>query len=255
MLLPPRILYLGDTALDGAAAYLAGILAFSHLEFRYIPSTEPVSVEDVAQPWSLYILSDYPSAQMPTVVQDTILEHVRDGGAGLLMIGGWESFHGLGGDWDGTPLAELLPVEIQKTDDRINFDQPALVKCELDHPITDGLPWDARPPVIGGLNKVEAKPGAETLLSVHPFSVSVDFGGHFRFEPRLPLPLLVTGEAGHGRTAAFLSDVAPHWVGGLVDWGTGRIQAQGEGAPQIEVGNYYAQFWKQLLLWVGKIHE
>ncbi len=30
---------------------------------------------------------------------------------------------------------------------------------------------------------------------------------------------LVVGQHGRGRTAALATDVAPHWVGGLVDWG------------------------------------
>ena len=35
------------------------------------------------------------------------------GGSGLLMIGGWESFHGRLGEYQGSPLAEVLPVVIE----------------------------------------------------------------------------------------------------------------------------------------------
>jgi uncharacterized membrane protein len=63
----------------------------------------------------------------------------------------------------------------------------------------------------------------------------------------------VLGKLGKGRTAAFLSDVAPHWVGGFVDWGPRRVKSKAPGAAEIEVGSYYAQFWKQLLAWVGRL--
>jgi len=246
------ILYCGDTELSGAASYLAGLMTAWNWGFDYRPSHQPLTAELLGDTRKLLILSDYPATQIDSALQEQLVQRVQ-AGMGLLMIGGWESFHGLGGDWDGTPLGNLLPVEISAADDRLNFDQPALVKNDLDHPITDGLPWDARPPVIGGMNQVVAKPGAETLLSVHPFSASLDFGGHFRFEPRMPLPLLVTGRADLGRTAAFLSDVAPHWVGGFVDWGTGRTEGHAVGGSPVEVGNCYAMFWKQLLAWVGDL--
>ena len=43
-------------------------------------------------------------------------------------------------------------------------------------------------------------------------------------------PVLVIGTAGHGRAAAFASDIAPHWVGGFVDWGDSRVTAQAPAA-------------------------
>ena len=96
----------------------------------------------------------------------------------------------------------------------------------------------AKPPIttIGGFQTLR-----DQLLSLA--------NGGFDFEAQAPLPALVLGHHGHGRTAAFLSDVAPHWVGGLVDWGPSRVTAQASGAPAIEVGSGYAQFWRQLLTW------
>jgi phosphoglycolate phosphatase-like HAD superfamily hydrolase len=37
-----RILYAGDTRLDGAAAYLAGVLTHAGLLFDYVASDEPL---------------------------------------------------------------------------------------------------------------------------------------------------------------------------------------------------------------------
>ena len=65
--------------------------------------------------------------------------------------------------------------------------------------------------------------------------------------------MLVLGTHGQGRTAALTTDLAPHWVGGLVDWGDGeRVKAQAAGGFEIEVGNFYAQLVANLLVWTGQ---
>lgn len=245
-----HVLYLGDTALSGAAAYLAGLMTAFGVQFDYLPSDKPVTVPQVASR-KLFILSDYPSNLMSNDVQRAILDQVRQG-AGLLMIGGWESFHGHGGNWDGTPIAGALPVEISSEDDRINCDQPALLVKAFEHPIVDELPWDTRPPTVGGFNRFLAKPQAAVLLNVQRFAVTRD-GRTFQFTPDDVHPMLVVGAHGSGRTAALATDLAPHWVGGFVDWGDERVTAQAIGSWQIEVGNLYSQFIANLLAWTGKL--
>src|SRR5439155_24151593 len=117
-----------------------------------VPSDRALGANQIGQFRKLIILSDYPSTMMSDDVQRAVVKQVR-AGAGLLMIGGWESFHGHGGDWDGTAIADALPVEISREDDRINCDQPALTICSEEHDIIADLPWDARPPTVGGLNR------------------------------------------------------------------------------------------------------
>jgi hypothetical protein len=63
--------------------------------------------------------------------------------------------------------------------------------------------------------------------------------------------LLAVGQTGKGRTAAFASDVAPHWIGPMVDWGLPRLAAAAPGAPAIEVGAYYAEFFTRLVAWTA----
>jgi len=76
----------------------------------------------------------------------------------------------------------------------------------------------------------------------------------FKFEPLDRHPLLVVGQYGKGRTAAFATDLAPHWVGGLVDWGEGaRITAEAPDSWRVEVGDYYAKFVRNLISWVARI--
>ena len=65
-----------------------------------------------------------------------------------------------------------------------------------------------------------------------------------------PHPALVLGSYGMGRTAAFLTDCAPHWAGGLVDWGSRRIRVR-LGADTVEVGSEYVRFFQKLIFWTA----
>lgn len=255
---PAPALYLGDTRLDGAASYLAGVLNHAGLAYDYVPSDASALDELNAGPRRLIILSDYLASSLEPEGHEKIVERHR-GGAGLLMLGGWESYHGLGGDWDDKPIAEALPVVMSGTDDRINHDQPALLrktKTPGGHPAVADLPWDERPPTIGGYNRFSPKPGTTTLLEVVRQRVRRD-GDVFAVTDSVVDPMLVVSESGPVRTACLATDAAPHWVGPLVDWGTdndtpsgsGRVACQGPGAEAVEVGRYYAQFFMQLVTW------
>jgi len=245
------ILYLGDTHLRDAAAYLAGLMHSWGWAFDYVPSHESASVAMFDSSRELIIISDYPASRMNAETQRKLVERISDG-AGLIMIGGWESFHGLGGDWDGTLVGSVLPVLIESIDDRMNCDQPVLVRCTAKHPAVDELPWDVRPPAIGGFNRLVSKPAANVLLEAQRFTVQCA-GQEFAFTPLDQYPLLVVGDFGSGRTAALATDVAPHWVGPLVDWGLPRVAAQAPQANAVEIGSDYAKFLRQLLSWVGRL--
>ena len=265
--MPAPILYCGDTNLDGAASYLAGLMTHFGWAFDYVPSHVPMSHELIERPHSLLILSDYPASHFDDWLQEMALSQV-DRGMGLLMIGGWESFHGVGGDWDSTPLAKALPVEISRADDRVNFSQPTVLSTSclrvshdespdsfrVQQQVLGNLPWDESPPTIGGLNWVDIKSSTWPLLDATSFRFWYDENKmEWRSVVDSVFRALAAGEYELGRTAAFMSDVAPHWVGGFVDWGPERVKAQAAGASAIEVGSYYAQFWKQLLSWVGRL--
>src|SRR5437870_5070531 len=248
-----HVLYLGDTSLSGSGGYLAGLMTAFGIGYDYVPSDRTLSAADAKHPRKLFILSDYRSEMLSHDAQAALLSQVHHG-AGLLMIGGWESFHGHGGNWDDTPVGRALPVEISSEDDRINCDQPALLIKSAEHEIVAGLPWESRPPTIGGFNRVIAKPGSEAVLLVERFA-AVYTAGRFEFTPQQQDPMLVLGTHGRGRTAALATDLAPHWVGGLVDWGNGeRVTAQAPGSWQIEVGNFYVQLIANLLTWTGQLH-
>ena len=246
----PRIAYLGDSPLPGAASYLAGIMTHFGLPFAHVPPDAPPPESAFAESVGLYVLSDYPSARIPADSMKRLCERVRDG-AGLLMLGGWESYHGLGGDYDATPLAELLPVVISDKDDRRNCSQLTLVRKRMEHPIVAALPFD-RPPGIGGYNEFKARPSAAVILEGERYRITCGKGrAGFAVEGRFPLLVVEEkkrGPRGAGRRACLATDAAPHWVGGFVDWGDERLTVR-MGADFIEVGAWYGAFFRNLLAW------
>lgn len=244
-----QILFMGDTSLQTAASYLAGCLAKAGYTFDYLASDQPIKPTQLESPYQLYILSDYPAEQFAPEHQERLLGHLESG-SNLLMIGGWESFQGLAGGWQGTLIGEQLPVLISEADDRQNCDCPVFLQSQCEHPITAGFPWEQRPPLIGGYNSVIAKPEGKTLLTAERYRATLSVDGcqltHLSSDP-----LLVIKEIDGSRVSALMTDLAPHWVGPLVDWGDERVAAQAEGAEEVEVGQLYYQFVTQLLSWAG----
>jgi uncharacterized membrane protein len=245
-----KVLYLGDTALNAAASYLAGVMLHCHIPFDYIDSETMCTDEQLDQDYSAVIISDYLSTSFRPEHFEHLIANTRSG-AGLIMIGGWESFTGLGGDYHSTPLAEILPVEMQDTDDRVNSFSPCMIRLDAEHPITATLPFVTQSVAINGYNRLCAKPTATTILSVNRYCVSfVD--DDFEFSEQSVDPLLVVGQELNGRVACYAGDVAPHWAGGFVDWGDQRHVLQARGAGEVEIGNWYIEFFGNLIKWVSK---
>jgi uncharacterized membrane protein len=272
-------LYFGDDDISRAAAYLCGVMTYYRLPYERVDRSENPTEKLNSRKYDAYILSDYPRKNF----QAGQLELIRDAvaqGAGLLMIGGWESFHGKNGEYHDSILADVLPVTMLNKDDRRNYSQGVMVLKHHNHPILAGLPWE-KPPYIGGLNRIQPKPNTNLLLHAIISDVRVvkedevancDNDSIFNYiskpvEERLStmlpggdamfltltetLPLLVIGQYGKGRTAALATDVAPHWVGGLVDWGSQRVTQKLSDNSEIEVGEHYARFFAQLVSWVA----
>ena len=98
-----EILYAGDTSLATAAAYLAGVLTHHGLPFEHLASDQPIGPALSGAGRRLYIISDYPVNNWRPDDFETVMAAV-EAGAGLLMIGGWESFHGQAGHYGLSPL-------------------------------------------------------------------------------------------------------------------------------------------------------
>lgn len=148
------------------------------------------------------------------------LEAIRDyvaGGGGLVMVGGYLTFQGIDAKarYQGTPVEEALPVQIETGDDRAERPQGVTPKVtDAAHPIVAGL--GAEWPDLLGYNRFAAKPGATTIATVGDD------------------PLLVAGSFGKGRSVAFASDCGPHWAPPpFVDW------------------KGYAPLWRQIAGWAA----
>jgi uncharacterized membrane protein len=243
------VLYLGDTSLDSAASYLGAVMKHFGIDFDYVGSAEPADRDLRDGQYRAIILSDYPAGNFKPGQMEGIAERV-DRGTGLLMIGGWDSFQGVGGLYNGTLVEEILPVRISQSDDRVNYSFPCVVCKQAEHEILADLPF-ADPPCIGGYNRVAAKPEAELLLEAVRYRTRAQ-GPACSFVEEGRDVLLAVGRCGQGRTAAFASDAAPHWVGGFVDWGNKRVAVEIAGI-EVEVGECYALFFNNLIRWTARL--
>jgi uncharacterized membrane protein len=245
-----KVLYLGDTTLDTAAAYLAGVMDANDIEFDYLASNASFSDGMLGNGYAGCIISDYPAENFTGEQLSAIASKVSEG-MGLLMIGGWESFSGADRQYTDTILKEVLPVIMTDGDDRVNSSEPCLIEKVCEHEIIGTLPFETNAPAIGGYNNIEAKPNANVILRSQRFNAGYK-EGKFGFETiGQPAALLVTGSYGKGRVCAFATDAAPHWIGGLVDWGNKRVHAQASGAGEIEVGNWYASLFSNMIKWIA----
>ena len=226
-----RVLFLGEGDLDGPARYLAAILRWAEIPFDHRPDQAPIPRSWQRRSYGLFILSDYRASSFSQSAVRWLTHEVQEKGSGLLMIGGWASFTGLVGGYAGHSLEKLLPVRCVPKDDRVHR-AAVLVGVH-----------SVRPIVVCGYHRAQAKAGTETRLHFQELASS---GG--RLILKKPRSALVYGRAGRGRTAAFLTDCAPHWAGGLVDWGARRIMVHLPGAGSVELGNGYLEFFRKLFL-------
>ena len=137
------------------------------------------------------------------------------------MVGGYMSFAGFEGRarYAMTPLSDVLPVEMVQWDDRVEVPEGVVPLVKQPHAVVRGIP--ERWPHFLGYNFARPRPDATVVLEAPNGD-----------------PLLVVGHHGAGRVAAFMSDCAPHW-----------------GSPDFMAWEFYAQFWAQLVEWVGSTDQ
>lgn len=237
---PAEILYCGDCRMSDAARYLGGAMLHHGYRFEHIESDDKIGkTKDLSQ-YRLFILSDYPSKRWTKRQLEIVRRHVEEG-ASLWMIGGWGSFKGVDGDYHRSPLAEVLPVKISPRDDR---NQGAVGYRLFKTPSEDALKMDFESaPVIAGFNRVTVKKEARLWLQIQTLCAKKGRQlGVLRQDP-----LLVSGTFGKGRTLAYMSDLAPHWSGGLVDWGTKRVEINITGKIGIQVSDQYLLFIAKMM--------
>lgn len=241
-----RILYCGDDDLERAALYLSSILFDQKYAFDYIPSTSSFPYNLDLNRYQIIILSDYPRANFTNSQLFEICEWI-DAGGSLLMIGGWESFTGMKGEYTDSPLEIALPVILSRSDDRENYSHGIVVlPGDKNHPIVQSLDWQ-NPAIISGFNRFVPKDETKTIIIGKRIQIEFQLALSLATDSE-NIPLLVIGKSGKGKVGALAFDLAPHWVGGFVDWGEGRVRINFNN-NFIEVGDQYHRFVSSLISW------
>jgi uncharacterized membrane protein len=184
-----------------------------------LPSFDAVVLQDFdAQPYGL-------EKYLPN-----IRRYVRAGG-GLVMVGGQNSF--VAGGYAGTPLADVLPVDLDGRTGATSADTSPLVP--------QWTPEGLATPMLAPLRNVIGEelpemPGANVLGDVRPGGVA--FWSHPSRTTRsgAKMPVLAVGEEGDGRTVVLGVDGT--WQLGFSELGA-RTAGRGHGA-----------LWDGLLGWL-----
>lgn len=174
---------------------------------------------------------DYAPYEMATYLP-RIREYVQRGGS-FVMIGGDRSF--AEGGYGGTAIEEILPVKIggpgpikgsYRAEVSDEFARHPIVALGPDPTLTRQT-WKSLPGLHGANRVARVKQEAQMLLH-HP---RARVGGK-------PLPILVVGEAGRGRTAALMTDATWRW----------RFAAD-----DVTVGSdEYELFWDRMIRWLTR---
>lgn len=200
----------------GASKYETGLgwidkaIESAGYQFEYMPSHVahdhfPFSMDELKE-YSCVVLSDVgadtflmptetfsQSRKFPNRCQ-LLKDYVLQGGS-LLMIGGYMTFNGIGGQgkWWATPVQDVLPVQLLTYDDRMEHCEGVVAEIvNPEHPVLNGIkaPW----PAVLGYNKCIIKSESELVATV------------------CGDPFIAFGTYGEGKTGIFSSDCSPHWA-------------------------------------------
>lgn len=170
------------------------------------------------------------------------LENIRsyvEGGGGVMMLGGPLSF--ASGRYTGTAIAKALPVElpspIDSPEQLLDTERfgPKLTSLGAIHPVTalryetsdNRELWKALPP-LEGVNKVLRAKKNASVLAVHP---------RLRDKSGAPMPVIVAGDYGKGRSLAVTTDSLWRW-----DF----VSAAEPGND----GRHYLKLWDNAIRWL-----
>jgi uncharacterized membrane protein len=207
-------------------------------EMSLIPFPTRELFEEELPSFDVIILQNF--EYLPYGIGD-YLENLRsyaEGGGGLVMLGGAQSFSS--GGYEGTPVAAALPVTLLSpwdTSELLDTEpfQPQLTRAGERHPVTalrrvqaDNLAAWRQLPELEGVNLIgEPKPNA-VVLATHPT---------LRLPSGRPLPVIVAGSYGDGRSLAVTTDTLWHW---------GLVAAARPG----DNGRAYTAFWEGAIRWL-----
>ncbi|HEY7428062.1 MAG TPA: glutamine amidotransferase [Gemmataceae bacterium] len=181
------------------------------------------------QPYDVVILGDVTAAQMQAVSPQSLqaIERLVEQGSGLLMLGGYSTFGN--GDWQGTPVEKMLPIEMDRSKGQIEEDRKMLPTQEglarfgyilrIEDEKDPKKAWEDLPELEGITRLRKSDKGLqETVLA----------------ESNKGEPILIAQNYGSGRVLAFAGDTTHRWVVN----------------PQKQ--QMHGRFWRQMVLWLAK---
>jgi uncharacterized membrane protein len=206
-----RILYIGDCYGNSPFLYLSReplfqttpLPASTHEQTytvqqmqRHMRLYMPRSFEEHVAKYDIVLLSDTGFALYKPDHLMWFKRGVIEGGQGLMMVGGYQSFGGNPPEpsWAGSSVEEVLPVHC--LDASIWEGSFFPVPTDEDHPFCTALEWGWAQPFLG-LNIVRMKESAVEVLS--PSSTTARG------------PLLAYWNVGEGSGLAHMPDLTPGW--------------------------------------------
>jgi uncharacterized membrane protein len=168
---------------------------------RFMRIYMPRTFEQLVELYDLVVLSDTARDLYQPFRLEWFRMGVEQGGQGLLMVGGVESFGAEGYvSWGSSPVGSVLPVQCSEgLALRSDF---RAVPQDPDHPFVRSLPFATMPP-FHGLNVVTSRPGSELLFET-------DIVPHH--------PVLVCWDYGNGSGVAHTPDWTPAWGASVCIW-------------------------------------
>jgi uncharacterized membrane protein len=181
------------------------------------------------QQYDVIILGDVTARQVQAV-NPGALEAIKKqvaAGAGFLMLGGYSTFDN--GDWKGTPVEDLLPVQLAEgrrgqveEEVKVVPTDAGLARFAYLLRIDDGkdgkTAWEKLPPLEGIVRLGPARELGTVLATAAGFD----------------LPVLVTANYEKGRTLAFAGDTTYRWV------------------RSDETARMHSRFWRQMVVWLAR---
>ncbi len=180
--------------------------------------------------YDAYIIGDVPAAAFDTQTLLALARRVDDG-AGLMMIGGRRSF-GAGG-WGTTPLADILPVQMDPSeyDPNGRIDPELSIEGQVQMVPTDrGLDNYLMRIDPGGNNK-ERWQSLEPLEGANRLRLKSSSLAEVLAQTPDGKPLLIAQEYGKARVLAFAGDTTYIWY-------------------MSDHQDLHQRFWRQVILWL-----
>lgn len=217
-----------ETEIGRVKEYMKDFAEITHIPAHLVPEEFPDTAQKLSD-YDIVLISDigantfwlhpdtfFRSKTTPNRLE-AIAEYVKSGGA-FGMIGGYMTFMGIEGKgkWKHTVIEEILPVTMMEHDDRV--ENPAGVFIEINpesHFLLKGLPKKWSP--LLGYNRLIPKEESQVVVSYKDD------------------PILTIGTCGKGKTFAWASDCAPHWM-----------------PPEFCESECNKKLWENVLTWAAR---